>query len=204
MHQEVLNLNLIAENFIKMIRRVIGEHIEFCWNPCIDLKSVFADAGMIEQVLLNLSLNARDAMPDGGKLTIETSNVILDSSYCETHVWATPGPYVLLCVSDTGIGMNKEILARLYEPFFTTKDRDKGTGLGLAMVYGIMKQHNGIIDVYSEPDNGTTFKAYFPATDKVPETQKPISEVENRATYGSETILLAEDNDMVQKLEERI
>ncbi len=201
---KIINLNLVVENFLTMLERVIGEHIELEWIPEKKLISVFADAGMIEQVLLNLCLNARDAMPVGGKLTIVTSNVKLDSAYCETHIWATPGQYVLLSISDTGCGMNKETLDRLFEPFFTTKEPGKGTGLGLATVYGIMKQHDGFINVYSEPGNGTLFNAYIPAKVEESEPQVKVIDTEDEYVNGTETILLAEDNEMVQTLAVRI
>jgi CheY-like chemotaxis protein len=164
-----------------------------------DLKRIKADPGQIEQVIFNLAINAKDAMPNGGKLTIETANVILDESYARSRIGVTPGHYVMLSVSDTGMGMTLEVKDQIFEPFFTTKEKGKGTGLGLSTVYGIIQQSGGNIWVYSEPGVGTTFKIYLPMIEESTESLKPTS-IPAKSTQGSETILLVEDEEMVRKL----
>lgn len=197
-----LDLNESIGNLLKMIRRIIGEHINLDFVRGHSLGMIHADPGQMEQVLMNLCINARDAMPGGGKLTLETENVLIDGEYAATHPWAVPGRYVLLSVTDTGCGIAKENLARIFDPFFTTKDKSKGTGMGLATVYGIVKQHNGHINVYSEVGKGSLFKIYLPIA------ERRAAIVENRAPGpvrgGSETILLAEDDEAVLALTERI
>jgi two-component system cell cycle sensor histidine kinase/response regulator CckA len=199
----VINLNDIMLNLDSLLRRLIGEDVEVLTVPANDLGSVKADPGQIEQVIMNLALNARDAMPLGGKLTLETSNAQFDESYAERHQPAEPGRYVMLAVSDTGHGMAPETQARIFEPFFTTKEVGKGTGLGLSMVYGIVKQSGGYIWVYSEPDRGTTFKIYLPRVDQPAEP----TGAENRprsVQRGSETILLVEDDPQLRQLSSSI
>ncbi|MFH1743086.1 MAG: PAS domain S-box protein, partial [bacterium] len=194
----VLNLNSVVDNMDKMLRRVIGEHIELATITDSDLGNVKADPGQIEQILLNLAVNARDAMPQGGKLTIETANVDLGEDYARQHVGATPGPYVLLALTDTGVGMDAQTLSRVFEPFFTTKEKGKGTGLGLSTVYGIVKQSGGYIWVYSEPGQGTTFKIYLPQIGNIlePTERKAYS----GSLQGSETILIVEDEAPLREL----
>ena len=199
---ESLDLNLVIENLLKMLRRIIGEDIRLEWMPGNDLGAVYADAGMLEQVLMNLCVNARDAMGRGGNLHVETQNVLIDSDYCANHVWAIPGRYVLLSVTDNGCGMDPATLDHVFEPFFTTKEAGEGTGLGLATVYGIVKQHKGMITVYSEPDKGTTFKVYLPLCERRAVSVGPL--LEGPVSGGSETILLAEDDDAVRDLASRI
>ena len=199
---EDLSLNEVIESLLKMLGRVIGEHIQLDFVPGHRLGTVHADRGQMEQVLLNLTVNARDAMPDGGNLTIETEKVTLDTAYCDTHSWAKPGRYVLLSVTDTGSGMDAETLGRVFEPFFTTKRPGEGTGLGLATVHGIVSQHSGMIHAYSEPELGTTFKIYMPVV------SRPASvvgtKVLKRPCGGTETILLVEDDENVGKLTMRV
>jgi two-component system cell cycle sensor histidine kinase/response regulator CckA len=180
-----------------MLTRLIGEDVELKTICPSGLRSVKADPGQIEQVIMNLAVNARDAMPHGGKLTIETSNVDLDENYCNYRPLVAPGAYVMLAVSDTGIGMTPEIQSRIFEPFYTTKEQGKGTGLGLATVYGIVKQSGGYVWVYSEAGNGTTFKIYLPYVQEASPESKPKVEIP-RATTGSETILLVEDDESVR------
>jgi len=183
----------------KMLCRLIGEDIELRTVMDASLGNIKADPGQIEQVILNLAVNARDAMPNGGKLMIEAQNVYLDEEFAMNHIAAVPGPYVRLSVSDSGSGMDKETKARLYEPFFTTKEVGKGTGLGLSTVYGIVKQSGGNIWFYSEVGEGTTFKVYLPRVDET--AQLSISGAESEGDLrGSETILLAEDDEMVRNL----
>ncbi|MGA2346035.1 MAG: PAS domain S-box protein, partial [Candidatus Sulfotelmatobacter sp.] len=199
MTPRVVNLNDIMLNLDSLLRRLIGEDIEVLTVPANDLGSVTADPGQIEQVIMNLALNARDAMPHGGKLTLETSNELLDESYAQRHQPTVPGRYVMLAVTDIGHGMSPETQARIFEPFYTTKEVGKGTGLGLSMVYGIVKQSGGYIWVYSEPDRGTTFKIYLPRVDRPAETGG--SENRSRSVQrGTETILLVEDDPQLRQL----
>jgi PAS domain S-box-containing protein len=195
----VINLNDVVLNLDSLLRRLIGEDIEVRTVPANDLGSVKADPSQIEQVLMNLALNARDAMPRGGTVTLETGNVTLDGTYARDHQSVEPGRYVMLAVSDTGEGMGPETQARIFEPFYTTKEVGKGTGLGLSMVYGIVKQSGGYIWVYSEPDRGTTFKIYLPRVDQPAEvvggdTRTP------KVQRGTETILLVEDDEQLRAL----
>ena len=190
---KILDLNDVVTENLKMLTRVIGEDIELVMVPAVELGVVRADAGQIEQVIMNLAVNARDAMPSGGKLTIETSNVTLDEDHARFHPPLTPGNYVMLAINDTGGGMDSETQSRIFEPFFTTKG-PKGTGLGLSTVYGIVKQSGGYIWVYSELGKGTTFKIYLPRVAELaqPAPQGAASQ-ESSAEPGTETILLVED-----------
>ncbi|MDA8121487.1 MAG: ATP-binding protein, partial [Deltaproteobacteria bacterium] len=196
---KVIDLNGLVTNVRKMLGRLIGENIDLVTVAGADLGRVKVDASQVEQVLMNLVVNARDAMPDGGRITIETSNVTLDESFAGKQVVFRPGPYVMLTVADTGTGMNQETMSRIFEPFFTTKETGKGTGLGLATVYGIVKQSGGYIWVYSEPGHGTTFKIHLPRVDEQPEEEAPRPQVPARSS-GSETVLVVEDTDMVKNL----
>jgi two-component system, cell cycle sensor histidine kinase and response regulator CckA len=199
----ILDLNELIQNLDQMLRRLIPEDMQIVSILGANLGRVFADPGQIEQTIVNLAVNARDAMPQGGKLIIETANAALDVEYCQQHAEVKPGQYVMLAVSDTGIGINPETQSRIFEPFFTTKEMGRGTGLGLSMVYGIIKQNGGHIWVYSEPGHGTTFKIYLPRT---AETREAVETSQNFATpiSGSETILLVEDEDCVREITQKI
>jgi PAS domain S-box-containing protein len=196
---KVLNLNAVVTGIEKMLRRLIGEDIELLavFDPA--LGCVKADPGQIEQVILNLAVNARDAMPGGGKLTVETGNITLDEDYSWRHVSVRSGPYAMLAMSDTGCGMSAEVLSHVFEPFFTTKEQGKGTGLGLSTVYGIVKQSEGNIWVYSEPGRGTTFKIYLPRVEEPADKGKPQA-AQTTSAVCSETVLVAEDEGVVRKL----
>jgi len=194
-----LNLNDIVSDMIKLLKRLIGEDIQLITKPGANLKQIKADPGQLEQVLVNLVVNARDAMPRGGIVTIETANTTLDGDYATRHLDAMPGEYVMLAISDTGTGMDQNTQSRIFEPFFTTKAKDKGTGLGLSTVYGIIRQSGGSIWVYSELGKGTTFKVYLPLVEEEP--QQVVATVSAASIkHGSETVLLVEDEEMVRKL----
>ena len=194
-----INLNEILARFESLLRRTIREDIAIEVLAASELPSVRGDIGQLEQVIMNLSVNAQDAMPDGGTLTIETSVADLDADYAAAHEGATPGRYVMLSVTDTGGGMDLDTRRHVFEPFFTTKAKDKGTGLGLATCYGIVKQHGGNIWVYSEPDRGTTFKIYLPICD-APATAEKSPAAPTPTARGGETVLLVEDNEAVRHL----
>jgi two-component system cell cycle sensor histidine kinase/response regulator CckA len=195
----VMNLNDVVEDMGKLLPRLIGEDIELVIRTSHDLGAIRADASQMEQVIMNLAVNARDAMPGGGKLLIETMNTDLDGAYHDVHPIVRQGRYVLLAVSDNGIGMDAETQTRIFEPFFTTKEQGKGTGLGLATVYGVVKQSGGFIWVYSELRRGTSFKIYLPRVDQPFETAG-ISQAISDSPRGTETILLAEDEEDVREV----
>ncbi len=197
-----LNLNRRIDEIQKMLARTLPKMISIELILAEDLAAINADPTQMDQILMNLSVNARDSMPEGGKLTIETANVILDEEYARTHLNAKPGPYVLLMVTDTGVGMDRATLEHIFEPFFTTKETGKGTGLGLSMVHGIVQQHGGHIRCYSEPGQGTTFRIHFPAL--VSQEQLPEATVRTMPRGGSETILLVDDDEVVRDFGARI
>ncbi|MGH9814861.1 MAG: PAS domain S-box protein [Candidatus Acidiferrales bacterium] len=196
---QTLNLNTVLTGVDKMLRRVIGEDIELVCKLAETLGYVKADPGQVEQVLLNLAVNARDAMPSGGKLTLETANTHMDEAFVRANRGAIPGPYVMLAVTDTGVGMDARTKARVFEPFFTTKEKGKGTGLGLATVYGIVKQSNGYIAVESEPAKGARFSIYLPRVEPAVETPQDLAAVPG-LQRGRETVLVVEDQDEVRDL----
>jgi PAS domain S-box-containing protein len=199
---KVLDVNALVENVEKMLRRLIGEDVKLMTLLSPSIGRVRADAGQLEQIVVNLSVNARDAMPKGGTLTIETADVELDEQYAREHLTVRPGTYVMIAVTDTGAGMSPETQSRIFEPFFTTKGTGKGTGLGLATVYGIVKQSGGSIWVYSEIGKGTTFKIYFPLVQEGVQEKKPA--LGERSVGGHETVLLVEDEPAVRKLSQLV
>jgi PAS domain S-box-containing protein len=199
---EHLDLNEVVELFLRILNRLIGEHIRVEFVPAAAVGTIFADRGQIEQVLMNLSINARDAMPDGGTLRLETARVVRTPADCTGRPGEAPGAYAMLSVSDTGLGMDAFVLEHAWEPFFTTKQPGKGTGLGLSTVYGIVQQHGGFTEVRSRPGEGATFRVYFPEQDGRP--VPPVARKQAPAKRGGETILLAEDEDMVRRLATRI
>lgn len=198
----IVDLNATIDGLCKMLQRVIGGNIELACVLGPDLWTVTADPTELERVIVNLALNSRDAMPDGGRLTIATSNLRIDEEYANTHADAAPGHYAMIAVTDTGSGMSREVREKLFEPFFTTKGKGEGTGLGLSTVYGIVKQFGGFVWVYSEPGRGTTFKVYLPRADQAPVRFTPTPRRNRRV--GSETILLVEDNAEVRQVATRI
>jgi two-component system cell cycle sensor histidine kinase/response regulator CckA len=200
---KVLDLNTIVRGLEKMTGRIIGEDIEMVTVLDNHLGRVKTDPSQIEQVILNLVVNARDAMPAGGKLAIETANVVLDETYARTHIGVAPGSYVMLSVSDTGCGMSPEIKELIFEPFFTTKEEGKGTGLGLSTIYGIVKQSGGNIWVYSEPGRGTTFKVYLPRVEEETDAL-PVQDHTDHLPKGNETVLLVEDDPSLRALAARV
>ena len=196
---KVLNPNHVIEGMLNMLKRLIGEDIDLLWRPQTDLWPIKIDPSQIDQILANLCINARDALKDVGKVTIETGNISFDETYCEEYSDFIPGDYIVIGVSDNGCGMDRETTTHLFEPFFTTKEKGEGTGLGLATVYGIIKQNNGFINVYSEPSLGTTFKIYLPkySGNSEHETKKAVQKVSPK---GHETILLVEDEDAILQM----
>jgi two-component system cell cycle sensor histidine kinase/response regulator CckA len=197
-----IDLNQMVKETTNLLEKVIGEQIEVKMALAEDLRVTRADPAQIEQVLMNLCFNARDAMPAGGQLLIETRNLDLDEKYCSRHADARPGRWVQLSVSDSGTGMDAATLERIYEPFFTTKEVGKGTGLGLATVFGIMKQHNGFIEVYSEVGTGTAFHVHLPVSEGDAESLRPVDDAPARG--GNELILVAEDHDGMRDMAEQI
>jgi signal transduction histidine kinase/CheY-like chemotaxis protein/HAMP domain-containing protein len=200
MQPELLDLLKVVGNMSKMLERLLGETIALEFQPAVDNSYVQGDCGMIEQVVMNLSLNARDAMPRGGRLTIGTETVDIDAAFIETHPQAHAGRFVRLRVTDNGIGMDSATLGRIFEPFFTTKDIGKGTGLGLATVYGIVKQHEGWVEVNSEPGKGSTFDVFLPASDQVPAFAEEEEASAGPVVGGSETILIVEDEPVLRSM----
>ncbi|SLM31938.1 PAS/PAC sensor hybrid histidine kinase (fragment) [Desulfamplus magnetovallimortis] len=198
----VIDLNETLSGMLKMLVRLIGEEIELLWIPGKDLWNVKIDTAQIDQILINLTINARDAIDGVGKVTIETQNVIIDEKYCKKHPDALSGKYIMIVLTDNGIGMDKETLSNVFEPFFTTKQSNEGTGLGLATVYGIVKQNRGFINVYSEQGFGTTFKIYLPMTQEV--VKKENSQEIQHGIKGYETILVVEDEEAILNLSEDV
>ena len=199
MQPKVLDLNVVLRNLAKMLQRLLGEDIAFASKYDDSIPSIEADTGMIEQIIMNLAVNSRDAMPRGGQLLITTSTIRINEHYVQQHPESRTGSFVCLSVTDTGCGMSKETLARMFEPFFTTKEVGKGTGLGLATVYGIVKQHQGWVEVTSELRIGTTFRVYFPPSDKPADSAEKPSNVD-AVRGGHETILLVEDEPVLREL----
>ncbi len=198
LQSRVLDLNTVVRTLDKMLQRLIGEDVKLEVSLAADLEAVRADPGQIEQVILNLAVNSRDAMPNGGRLTIETASVDLDEAYARDHAGVSPGRYVMLAVSDTGVGMDAETQSHIFEPFYTTKEQGKGTGLGLSTVYGIVKQSGVYVWVSSKPGRGTTFNIYLPRVDEPVETQEPPPL--SPSLFGRETVLLAEDDASVRQV----
>ncbi len=194
-----VNLSDLVSKIADLLKTAIGEQTELKIALTPGLQATMADPTQIEQVVMNLCLNARDAMPQGGRIVIETSSVEIGEDFCRTHSYGHPGRYVLLSVSDTGAGMDAATLDRIFEPFFTTKEMGKGTGLGLATVYGVVKQHGGFVNVYSEPGQGTTFHVYLPASSGSPEAIE-LATSEDAQKGGTETLLVAEDHEGLGEL----
>ena len=198
---QALDLNEAVRNMLKMLRRLIGENVDLIWKPGANLETIYVDPAQIDQILANLCVNARDDIDGVGRVTIETENVTIDEDYCQTHAYVKPGNYVMLTVSDDGCGMDQETLTQVFEPFFTTKTIGQGTGLGLSTVYGIIKQNKGLINVYSELAQGTTFKLYFPCYKGVVQTEQAEKEIEIELPVGhGQHILLVEDEAAILEL----
>jgi signal transduction histidine kinase/ActR/RegA family two-component response regulator len=200
MQLKSLDLQEVVGNMSKMLQRLLGETITLEFLPATENSFVQGDSGMIEQVVMNLSVNARDAMPRGGRLTVGVETVDIDAAFVETHPQAHEGPFVRLRVADTGIGMDSPTMSHIFEPFFTTKDVGQGTGLGLATVYGIVKQHEGWVEVNSEPGKGSTFDVYLPASDAVPGVPKAAAAATGPVAGGTETILIVEDEPILRSM----
>jgi PAS domain S-box-containing protein len=200
LNPRVLNVDSLVVEMKKMLRRLIGEDVELITRTDPNLRPIKADAGQIEQIVMNLAVNARDAMPSGGTITIETANVELDDEFARAHDGVRPGPYVLLAVSDTGTGMTPDVQAKIFEPFFTTKEEGKGTGLGLSTVYGIVAQSGGLITVNSNPGEGTRFESYFPQVEDSAAADAGARQHESVLPIGTETILVVEDEPMIREM----
>jgi CheY-like chemotaxis protein len=200
----VIDLNETVEGMFQMLRRLIGEDIELIWKRGSKLWPVRIDPSQVDQIMANLCVNARDAIKNVGKITIETRNVAIDETYSALLADVVPGEYVMLTVSDTGCGMDKDTLSKIFEPFFTTKELGKGTGLGLPMVYGIVKQNNGFINVYSEPGQETTFKIYLPRYADESKQRRKKAVPAKPAARGNETILLVEDEQSILEVTSEI
>jgi CheY-like chemotaxis protein len=200
MQPKPVDLREIVSHMTTMLRRLLGETITLDFQPPPEIPLVHADAGMVEQIIMNLAVNARDAMPDGGALTISTSQVEVGDAYIQTHPEARTGSFVCLRVTDTGCGIDQDTMARIFEPFFTTKEVGKGTGLGLATVYGISKQHDGWIDVSSQVGKGATFSVFFPANSKPIEARTAQSAPQAEVRGGKETILIVEDEPVLRDM----
>lgn len=200
----VINLNTVVTGIEKLVRRLIGDDIELTATLGRELAFINADPGQLEQVVINLAVNARDAMPEGGHLNITTANTELSKQHTEQHLEAAPGKYVVLIVTDTGVGMTKDVQQRVFEPFFTTKGQGKGTGLGLSTVYGIVKQSGGDVWVYSEPGHGTTFEVYFPQVTDDVALPEPAAQENHETPKGSETVLIVEDDAALRALAARV
>jgi len=203
LEMRVLDVNETLQDMAKMLQRIIGEDVTLRLNLAEDLGRIMGDPGQVEQVIVNLAANARDAMPTGGTLTIETANVMLGAEFVSEHAEAKPGNHTMIAVSDTGSGMPPEIMKHIFEPFFTTKEVGKGTGLGLATVYGIVSQSAGTIDVESEPGQGTTFRIYLPHVVAEP-VQASAEEEAGRLVLGTETVLVVEDEQGVRRMTMRM
>lgn len=199
LESKVVNLNSIVDSLGKMVGRLIGEDVTLELRTGSPTPNILADPGQIEQIIMNLVVNAKDALVSGGKITVETGSIYLDKGYAQSHSGVTPGHYVLLAVTDTGEGMDKDVQTKIFEPFFTTKEQGKGTGLGLSTVYGIVEQHNAHINVYSEVGIGTTFKIYFPAVAEAEELEV-VKQKQVTARRGSETILVVDDEPSIRRL----
>jgi signal transduction histidine kinase len=194
-----LNLNTVVNGMLTFLRTAIGESVELQAHLAPDLEGIEADPTQIEQVLMNLCMNARDAMPNGGRLIVQTGQTEITDEFCQVHTYGSPGRYILLTISDTGTGMDAATAEHIFEPFFTTKEVGKGTGLGLATVYGIVKQHSGFINVYSEPGQGAAFRVYLPITSGTAAPREPNVSARTSAR-GTETVLVAEDNGALREL----
>jgi CheY-like chemotaxis protein len=199
LHPVPVDLNALARGLMRMLRRLLPENITIDLIAGQHLASIRADPSQLEQVILNLCVNARDAMEHGGQLRLETENVVIDDGYRETRPWAKAGRYVVLSVADTGAGMTTEVRERAFEPFFTTKDRHRGTGLGLSTVYGIVQQHDGMVHVDTEPGAGSTFKVYLPAGAQPASAAGTAARADANAPRGQETILVVEDEERVRR-----
>jgi two-component system cell cycle sensor histidine kinase/response regulator CckA len=200
----VISVNTVVMGIEKLLRRLIGDDIELKATLDPDVAFINADPGQLEQVMINLAVNARDAMPEGGHLHITTANTVLSKEHTDRHLEAAPGKYVELAITDTGTGMTKEVQQRVFEPFFTTKGQGKGTGLGLSTVYGIVKQSGGDVWVYSEPEHGTTFKVYFPQVLEDAVTAEAGPQEKENAPKGDETVLIVEDDAALRTLAARV